>query len=243
MERHVRIEGDDQIARGGGEPTPQRRPQATVDVVRDDLRLAAQMRQPAGHGQRVVTAPIVDQDQLPAQAQGVELTSSAADYARERFGLEVFEGMLEDAPFASDSFDVVTFWDVLEHVYSPAETLARMAELLTPGGLVAINVPNWHTPERRIFGRWWAGYDPPWHLYVFTRPSLTRFLEEAGLEGGATAGDDLDRLQLPEVAGVSHRDVGVPVGDRLRDPGRQRLRCFGITVAGQRESLEPVVVA
>jgi len=116
------------------------------------------------------------------QTQGVELTPSAANYARERFGLDVFEGMLEDAPYKPGSFDVITFWDVLEHVYSPAETLARTAELLAPGGLVAINVPNWHTPERRIFGRWWAGYDPPRHLYVFTRPSLTRLLEQAGFE-------------------------------------------------------------
>lgn len=116
------------------------------------------------------------------QAEGVELTPSAARYARERFGLQVFEGMLEAAPFAPERFDVITYWDVLEHVYSPTETLARTAELLAPGGLLAINVPNWHCLERRIFGRWWAGYDPPRHLYVFTRPSLTRYLEQAGFE-------------------------------------------------------------
>ncbi len=115
-------------------------------------------------------------------ARGVELTPSAARYARQRFGLEVFEGMLEAAPFAPGSFDVITFWDVLEHVYSPSQTLARTGDLLAPGGLVAINVPNWRALDRRLFGRWWAGYDPPRHLYVFPHDCLERYLVEAGFE-------------------------------------------------------------
>jgi len=113
-------------------------------------------------------------------AVGVELTPTAVRYARERFGLEVFEGMLEDAPLAAGSFDAVTFWDVLEHVYSPSATLARTAELLRPGGVVAINVPSWDSLDRRLFGRHWQGYDPPRHLYVFTRPTLTDLLGRAG---------------------------------------------------------------
>lgn len=115
-------------------------------------------------------------------AQGVELTPSAVRYARERFGLAVYEGMLEDAELAPGSFDAVTYWDVLEHVYSPAATLARTAELLRPGGIVAINVPNWDSPERQLFGRHWQGYDPPRHLYVFTRATLGALLDRAGFE-------------------------------------------------------------
>jgi len=116
------------------------------------------------------------------QAQGVELTPSAVRYARERFGLQVFEGMLEDAPLADRAFDAVTFWDVLEHVYSPADALARSAALLAPGGLVAINVPNWDSLDRRLFGRHWQGFDPPRHLYVFTRATLEALLRRAGFD-------------------------------------------------------------
>jgi SAM-dependent methyltransferase len=115
-------------------------------------------------------------------AQGVELTPSAVCYARERFGLTVFEGMLEDAPLTAGSFDAVTYWDVLEHVYSPMATLARTAELLRPGGIVAINVPNWDAFDRRLFGRHWQGYDPPRHLYVFNRATLGALLDRAGFE-------------------------------------------------------------
>lgn len=114
------------------------------------------------------------------QAEGVELSEGAADYARRRFGLPVFTGMLEDAPLADGSFDVVTFWDVLEHVYSPSTTLALAARLLKPGGLLLVHVPNWDSPERRLFGRHWAGWDPPRHLYVFDRASLGGIMEAAG---------------------------------------------------------------
>ena len=116
------------------------------------------------------------------QTQGVELTRPAADYARTRFGLEVFTGMLGDLPAEEHSFDAVTFWDVLEHVFSPTAELERAARLLKPGGLVAINVPNWHSLDRQLFGPFWAGLDPPRHLYDFTRPTLTALLTRAGFQ-------------------------------------------------------------
>jgi len=113
-------------------------------------------------------------------AVGVEPIQSAADFARRRFGLEVFQGMLGDAPFAPDTFDVITFWDVLEHTFSPQDELANAARLVKPGGIVAINVPNWDSFDRQPAGRYWQGFDTPRHLYVFTRPTLTQLLENAG---------------------------------------------------------------
>lgn len=114
------------------------------------------------------------------QAQGVEPTRSAAEYARERFGLAVAAGFIEDLPAPAGSFDVITFWDVLEHTYSPSTSLAAAHRLLADNGWVAINVPNWRSPDRPLFGPHWIGYDPPRHLYVFTRQTLTRLLENAG---------------------------------------------------------------
>jgi hypothetical protein len=75
---------------------------------------------------------------------------------------------------------VVTFWDVLEHTFSPAAELRRTADLLRAGGLVAINIPNWRSLDRRLFGSFWIGFDPPRHLYVFTPESLTALVEKSG---------------------------------------------------------------
>jgi SAM-dependent methyltransferase len=114
-------------------------------------------------------------------AKGVELAASAAEYARRRLGLDVFQGTLGQVTWPPESFDAITFWDVLEHTFSPISELRRAASLLKPGGLVAINVPNWHSLDRRLFGPYWIGLDPPRHLYVFTRSTLTALLERAGL--------------------------------------------------------------
>ena len=114
-------------------------------------------------------------------AQGIEPTPSAAQYAKNRFHLEIFQGFLAEADYEPASFDVITFWDVLEHSFSPRRDLQKTAQLLRPGGLVAINVPNWHSPDRMLFGPNWIGLDPPRHLYIFTRKTLTLLLKQAGL--------------------------------------------------------------
>jgi SAM-dependent methyltransferase len=114
------------------------------------------------------------------EAVGVEPIQSAAEFTRQRFGLDVFQGGLTEAPFEPHSFDAITFWDVLEHTFSPSAELAHAAQLLRPGGLIAINVPNWDSFDRKPFGANWQGFDPPRHLYVFSRQTLTRLLTQAG---------------------------------------------------------------
>jgi SAM-dependent methyltransferase len=112
------------------------------------------------------------------QVAGVEPIAAAAEYARTQLGLNVFQGWLSDAPYPGESFDVITFWDVLEHTFSPSAELTHAARLLRPGGLVTINIPNWHSLDRRLFGAHWIGFDPPRHLYVFTRSTLAALLEK-----------------------------------------------------------------
>jgi SAM-dependent methyltransferase len=114
------------------------------------------------------------------RAAGVEPVQSAAEFARQRFGLDVFQGELGAAPFDPQSFDAITFWDVLEHTFSPSEELAHAARLLKPDGLIAINVPNWDSFDRARFGADWQGFDPPRHLYIFSRETLTQLLAQAG---------------------------------------------------------------
>ncbi len=111
---------------------------------------------------------------------GVEPVAHAVAYARQRFGLRVFEGMfLSELPF-SGRFDVITLWDVLEHTFSPLAVLQKAASILRPGGVIALSVPNWHSLIRWIFKQHWQGLDPPRHLYVFTRKTLTAMLSKAG---------------------------------------------------------------
>ncbi len=114
--------------------------------------------------------------------QGVEPNETAATYAREKFGLDIFIGELHQAQFAGHAFDAVTLWDVLEHVYDPRATLAELARILRPGGLLVMSLPNPESWEVPLLGRYWAGWDVPRHLHLFTRPVLSRYLNESGFQ-------------------------------------------------------------
>ncbi len=111
-------------------------------------------------------------------AYGVEPNEYAARIARESYGLNVFHGTLEQANFDDHYFDVVTLWDVLEHLHSPSETLAEIHRILKAEGRLIVRVPNGLSRDAQLFGRAWAGLDPPRHLYVFTPDTLRELLSK-----------------------------------------------------------------
>lgn len=114
--------------------------------------------------------------------QGVELNDAVAQYARDRYGLDVITGTLEDAHLPDSTYDAVTMWDVLEHVYDPSATLAEIRRILKPDGVLVLRVPNLSSWDARLFGDTWAGYDAPRHLYVFSPQTLSRLLENQGFQ-------------------------------------------------------------
>ena len=113
---------------------------------------------------------------------GVEVNAKAAQYARERLGLEVFVGELEEAGYPDASFDVISLWDVLEHVPDPRRTIEEIARILRPEGLLVLSLPNPDCLEAGLFGPYWAGWDVPRHLYIFSPSVLERLLAETGFQ-------------------------------------------------------------
>lgn len=114
------------------------------------------------------------------QAQGVELSPYAADYARQRYSLDVFTGELQAAQLPDQAFNLVVLWDVLEHVYQPRETLLEAARVTAPGGVLLLVLPNPGSVEACLFGQYWAGWDTPRHLQVYSQPVIRRLLRETG---------------------------------------------------------------
>jgi len=111
---------------------------------------------------------------------GVEYSKGAARLVRER-GFEVVEGELEDVAEELGPFDAITMINMIEHVYSPTETMIRAAKLLADGGVVIGETPNHDAWDKRWFGRFWGGYHTPRHITIFHEPSLGMLAERSGL--------------------------------------------------------------
>ena len=105
---------------------------------------------------------------------GIELEPSTAEVARLATGAEIFVGNATDAPFAAESFDVITSFDVLEHVYDPRALISKIKEWLKPGGVYVTMVPNIDAWEAKLFSSYWYGLELPRHLFHFSPRSLRR---------------------------------------------------------------------
>ena len=111
---------------------------------------------------------------------GVEINPETAQLARERYGLDILTGTLEQAAFPDGFFDVVTMWDVLEHLHDPASSVREVHRILKADGVFVMRVPNLDSHDARLFGRFWAGLDAPRHLFVFSPQTLNAVLGSNG---------------------------------------------------------------
>ena len=110
---------------------------------------------------------------------GIEPARWMAAYGREHYQLDIREGILEPGSFEAHSFDVITLWDVIEHLPQPLETLQIVRSLLKPGGVLLVNYPDIGTLPARLLGRRW----PFWlsvHLIYYTRKTMSEQLRRAG---------------------------------------------------------------
>lgn len=114
------------------------------------------------------------------QVAGVEPDPRAAAVARERYGVTVHVGHLEQARFREHSFDAVVLSHVIEHVEDPVALLAACRRLLRPGGRLALSTPNIESRGLALFHRHWLHLDVPRHLHLFSARSLGAVLRGAG---------------------------------------------------------------
>jgi 2-polyprenyl-3-methyl-5-hydroxy-6-metoxy-1,4-benzoquinol methylase len=120
-------------------------------------------------------------------ATGTEMSPWVVDFSRQTFGIEALAGPIETQTFAAGSFDVIVLNDVLEHLPTPAATLAHCARLLAPDGFFVIQTPEYKehlthadlVANRDIFLRHMDGNNDE-HLYLYSRRSATEFFTRLG---------------------------------------------------------------
>jgi len=60
--------------------------------------------------------------------------------------------------------------------------LDEIHRILRPDGVLIIRIPNGNAWDAKLFGRYWAGYEPPRHLFVFNKYNISRLLCESGFK-------------------------------------------------------------
>jgi len=116
------------------------------------------------------------------EVAGVETSECAARHAAQVLGLPVANCDLIEAGLEADHYDVVTFWDVLEHVDDPAGVLREAHRILRRGGLLALSTADAGALWARALGRRWQLLTPPQHLFYFTVHSLSDLLCSCGFQ-------------------------------------------------------------
>jgi 2-polyprenyl-3-methyl-5-hydroxy-6-metoxy-1,4-benzoquinol methylase len=111
------------------------------------------------------------------EAIGVEPSRWAVEQARAQ-GLHMIEGTLATSGLADASIDVVTMWDVIEHLTDPLAEVRQAHRLLKPGGLLVVHTMDIDSAFARLMGGRW-----PWlmemHVYYFSRRTLAALLTKA----------------------------------------------------------------
>jgi 2-polyprenyl-3-methyl-5-hydroxy-6-metoxy-1,4-benzoquinol methylase len=120
--------------------------------------------------------------ELGWQVSGIEISDDASQYARAKFGLDVFTGTVEEYADSSHArqFPVVTAIDVIEHVPSPQAFVTAAAKTVAPGGRLIIDTPNAAARNIHNKGIAWKGFNP-FHIYLFTIENLTQLLAKHGM--------------------------------------------------------------
>jgi len=112
---------------------------------------------------------------------GVEIAPDALKYAKEKLGLQVNNGYIEEARFPDSFFDVITAYSVLEHVLYPTKFLQEMERILKDDGLIEIWTPDIGHRRAKKMGLNWPAFIPG-HLWFFTLETLGKILNKAGLQ-------------------------------------------------------------
>ncbi len=115
-------------------------------------------------------------------AHGVEVESAAVEYGRDALKLKNLRcGFLEDQGYPDSFFDVISLYDVIEHVPDLNHLVTELDRILAPGGVIEIRTPNvdhWQTPRDLST---WKEVKPSEHLYYFSFTTLKTLFENHGL--------------------------------------------------------------
>ncbi|MCK4588327.1 class I SAM-dependent methyltransferase [Candidatus Woesebacteria bacterium] len=112
-------------------------------------------------------------------AEGLEISNYACKYAKRR-GVKIKKDYLKRGMYKKNTFDVVTYQDVIEHISNPVYELKKVYEILKPGGIIFIVTPDVGGLWSKMLGSLWYHYKPEEHVVYFSKRTIKIALEKVG---------------------------------------------------------------
>ncbi|WP_320045042.1 class I SAM-dependent methyltransferase [uncultured Desulfobacter sp.] len=116
------------------------------------------------------------------EINGLEISNSAAQSASRLLNIHVENCELPQTRHSAESLDVVTLWDVIEHLQDPRAVLDKANSLLKPDGIIVFSTGDISSLWARFTGRYWQLLTPPQHLFFFNPKSIQLLLKLSGFE-------------------------------------------------------------
>ncbi|MBT7608698.1 MAG: class I SAM-dependent methyltransferase [Bacteriovoracaceae bacterium] len=112
---------------------------------------------------------------------GIEPSGYLCDWGKKTYGLDLRPGFLEKQNFEPKAFDVVTLWDVVEHLTDPKTELRRIGNILKDKGYLLVNYPDYNSVVAKIMGLKWP-FLLSVHLFYFSPKTIKALLNDCGFE-------------------------------------------------------------
>lgn len=103
------------------------------------------------------------------EVNGVEPNEKPNLISKSKLEIDIHQDISE---INSQKFDTITMWHVLEHVPNLEEYIYNLKQLLKPNGTLFVAVPNYKSFDANYYGKFWAAYDVPRHLWHFSQKSI-----------------------------------------------------------------------
>lgn len=112
---------------------------------------------------------------------GLDISQRAVELAQQVLHeSQIHCGTLDKTPWPDNTFDMITIWEVIEHVHDPLAMVRNAARLIKAGGYLAVSTPDWGAWAVRRHPK--ENYWPPFHLLFFNEQSIRKLMSLAGLE-------------------------------------------------------------
>lgn len=91
------------------------------------------------------------------------------------------EGTIAEVAYPKASFDIITMFDVFEHLQDPIQDMKKLSSLLKPDGVIIIATGDTRSMAAKVMKRRWTFYIPPQHIFFFHRKNVVTLLAKAHL--------------------------------------------------------------